>query len=145
MLVSARPFAAVSVSTISLAAGVIIIVSSSAGAVGAGSVTTSASTQIQPHLTLFTNALSAVCVLYGEVGAVADLRQERTMEVLVAAATELLVAGRPVDGGLDGTHDLVVVQYEFAHCRQVSDGVWDCGEVLQFARQNRTGAHENVR
>ena len=111
MLVSARPFAAISVS-----------VSSSAGAAGAGSVTTSASAQRPPHRTLLTNALLEVGLLHGEIGAVADLRRERTLEVLVVAAAELLVAGRPADGGLDGTHDLVVVQYELAQRRQVADG-----------------------
>ena len=55
------------------------------------------------------------------------------------------MAGCPVDGRLDGTHDLVVVQYELAQRCQIADGVSDGGEAIQFAQQKRTGAHENLR
>ena len=63
----------------------------------AGSVTTSASMQRPPRRTLLTNTLLASRLLHGDMGAVADLRRERALDVLAAAAVELLVAGRPAD------------------------------------------------
>ena len=49
---------------------------------------------------------------HGEAGAVADLRGQRAVDVLVVAATEHLEAGHPADGRQNPLGELVVIDDE---------------------------------
>jgi hypothetical protein len=62
---------------------------------------------------------------HDEPGAVANLRGQRVLEVLVPAAAEHLEARHPADRRWDPPSELVVIEAELAQSHEVADGVRD--------------------